>query len=283
MPGQSDAAYAEYVINCIKTAVQLCMTHQVHAMVTGPVNKAVINNGGIIFSGHTEYIAKMTQTQQPIMMMVGGETKVALATWHIPLRDVPDTITRRYLTKVISTTHQDMVQKFHIIHPRIAVCGLNPHAGEKGYLGQEELETITPVIERLKAEGVRYRGGHCQRTVCFLSMSVVIMMLLLRYIMIKVWRPLKHYIFKDAVNITLGLPIIRTSVDHGTAFDLAGTGQADATSLQTAIEWAARLSGTTDTKSNVIMAQCYLVLMSIFSCYCILTLFHILTGYYHVT
>ena len=240
VPGQPDATNAEYVVKCIETAVQCCMKHHAHAMVTGPVNKAVINSGGIVFWGHTEHIAEMTGAKQPVMM-AGGETKVALATWHIPLREVPDAITREHLANIINITHQDMIQKFHIAEPRIAVCGLNPHAGEKGYLGREELDTIIPVIKMLNDEGLDIHGplpadtAFAEHERC--RYDVIIAMYHDQGL-----APIKALHFKDAVNITLGLPIIRTSVDHGTALDLAGTGKADATSLQAAIEWAARLS-----------------------------------------
>lgn len=240
VPGQSDATNAQYVVKCIETAVQLCLKNEAAAMVTGPVDKSVINQGGIPFSGHTEYIADLTGTRQPVMMMAADQLKVALVTWHIPLKAVPAAITRDHLTHILKIVQQDLVARFKIAKPRIAVCGLNPHAGERGYLGQEELITIIPTLELLKAEGLDLIGP-LPADSAFTEHERSRYDVIVAMYHDQGLAPIKALHFQDAVNITLGLPIIRTSVDHGTAVTLAGTGKADAGSLLAAIRWAGQL------------------------------------------
>ncbi len=239
--GKLNAANSAYVLQTLRLATQGCVAGKFSALVTAPVHKGIINDAGIPFTGHTEFLAELTNTEHVVMMLVGGGMRVALATIHIALRAVPDAITQASLLRTLRILQQDLTQRFGIARPRIFVAGLNPHAGEGGHLGMEEIDTIIPVLNQLRDEGLDLYGplpadtmfsqhnlAHCD---AFLAMyhdqglSV-----------------LKHASFGEGVNVTLGLPIIRTSVDHGTALDLAGTGKAHAGSLYSAINLARELA-----------------------------------------
>ena len=232
---------APYVIDCLSEAVRRCQGNDIQAMVTGPVHKSVINQAGIPFSGHTEWLAEQTNTQRVVMMLTSGSFRVALATTHLPLAAVSAAITRDSLTATIRILHKDLRDRFGIQAPRILVCGLNPHAGEGGYLGREEIEVISPVLEDLRSEGLQLPGPvpadtafHPER---LKNIDAVLAMFHDQGLPV-----LKYANFGATVNMTLGLPIIRTSVDHGTALDLAGTGKADAASLIAAIRAAQSLA-----------------------------------------
>jgi 4-hydroxythreonine-4-phosphate dehydrogenase len=206
-------------------------------MVTAPVHKGIINDAGVPFTGHTEFLAELTATNQVVMMLVGGGMRVALATIHLPLRAVPDAITRDGLENVIRILHHDLARRFGIPQPRIFVAGLNPHAGEGGHLGTEEIDTIIPVLEKLRREGMHLTGPLPADTM-FSQHNIRNCDAFLAMYHDQGLAVLKHASFGGGVNVTLGMPIIRTSVDHGTALDLAGTGKADAGSLYAAIELA---------------------------------------------
>jgi 4-hydroxythreonine-4-phosphate dehydrogenase len=229
---------ARYVLKTLDIAIQLCLKKQCHGIVTGPVQKSIINDSGIPFSGHTEYFAKRTNTDQVVMMLATEGLKVALATTHLPLKDVAQAITKPSLSTTLKILHQDMQEKFGIKNPKILVCGLNPHAGETGHLGHEEIDTIIPVLELLKTEiGLDYLGPLPADTLFtpkYLDKADVVLAMYHDQGL----PVLKYKGFGAAANITLGLPIIRTSVDHGTALDLAGTGKIDIGSLLTAIDYA---------------------------------------------
>ena len=229
-PGVLDPANAGYVLETLRRAVGLVKRHHAAALVTGPVHKGVINDGGIPFSGHTEFLAEQGGVEQVVMMLAAPGLRVALATTHLPLREVPDALTEERLEAVIRITDTELRNRFGLAHPRMQILGLNPHAGEGGHLGSEEIEVITPVIRRLNADGLNLKGPvpadtafHPPRLKRF---DAVIAMYHDQGLPV-----LKHMGFGRAVNITLGLPFIRTSVDHGTALDLAGRGLADAGSL----------------------------------------------------
>ncbi len=238
--GALDAANSHYVLATLRRALQGCQSGEFSGMVTAPVHKGVINDAGIPFTGHTEYLAEQTDTPMVVMMLVGGGMRVALATTHLALRDVPDAIAAPLLEQVLRIIRRDLQRRFGIERPRILVAGLNPHAGEGGYLGREEIEVMSPVLDKLRAEGFEvsaplpadslftpHRLAQCD---CVLAMYHD-----------QGLPVLKHASFGQGVNVTLGLPIIRTSVDHGTALDLAGTGKADVGSLREAIKLAAQM------------------------------------------
>jgi 4-hydroxythreonine-4-phosphate dehydrogenase len=239
--GQLDATNSPYVLETLKIATLGCMSGEYDAMVTAPVHKGVINEAGIPFTGHTEFLAELTKTRQVVMMLVGGGMRVALASIHLALSAVPDAITQDSLVSTIKVLHADLVQKFGIPQPHIFVAGLNPHAGEDGYLGKEEIEVINPVLQKLRQQGMRLSGAlpadtmfsksNLQQADCFLAMYHDQGLPVLKYAS-----------FGLGVNVTLGLPIIRTSVDHGTALDLAGSGKANPGSLIAAIELAIELA-----------------------------------------
>lgn len=242
-PGQLDPANSAYVLRAIETAVKGCVNRTFDAMVTAPVHKGVINDAGIAFSGHTEFLAQLTGGH-PVMMLSGGGLRVALATIHVALKDVPRHLTREALTSTLRVLHGDLRRRFDITEPRILVAGLNPHAGESGYLGHEEIEVITPTLEALRAEGMQLLGPLPADTIfnphrlkhadCVLAMYHDQGLPVIKYAS-----------FGEGVNITLGLPIIRTSVDHGTALELAGTGRAKCGSLFSAITTALQMVGST--------------------------------------
>ncbi len=233
-----------YVLRLLDRALAACQEGIVQAMVTGPVHKGVINDAGIPFTGHTEYLAEKTATRKVVMMLTGGGLRVALATTHLPLSEVSRAITRDELTSVIRILHADLVEKFGLPDPRIAVCGLNPHAGESGHLGREEIETIAPVLLALRSEGMDLTGPHPADTL-FAQLRKEPADAVLAMYHDQGLPVLKYASFGAGINITLGLPLIRTSVDHGTALDLAGTGKIETGSLLAAISLAAELASST--------------------------------------
>ena len=238
--GQLDAENAGYVLKCLKQVVDAINHHSVDALVTGPVHKGIINQAGISFTGHTEFLAELTHAH-PVMMLATDSLRVALATTHLPLSQVSQAITQPSLTVVINILHRDLVQHFSIQHPRILICGLNPHAGEDGHLGREEIEVITPVLDKLRARGMDLVGPLPADTL-FTAKYLDQCDAVLAMYHDQGLPVLKHTGFGRAVNITLGLPILRTSVDHGTALDLAGTGKADGNSLLAAVTLALTLT-----------------------------------------
>ncbi|SMF97279.1 4-hydroxythreonine-4-phosphate dehydrogenase [Methylomagnum ishizawai] len=236
VPGQLDPANAAHVLDLIDHGSRACLAGHFDALITGPVHKGVINQAGIGFTGHTEFIAAITGGE-PVMMLAAPGLRVALATTHLPLGEVSRAITRDRLETVLRVLHGDLRTHFGIAAPRILVCGLNPHAGEGGHLGREEIDTIEPVLARLRAEGMDLSGPLPADTV-FLPKYLAETDAVLAMYHDQGLPVLKHLGFGRAVNITLGLPIIRTSVDHGTALDLAGSGRADAGSLEAALDTA---------------------------------------------
>ena len=239
-PGKLTAANAAYVLKTISESSRACLSNDFDALVTAPINKASINEAGISFSGHTEYIAGLTGGE-PVMLLTAPGLRVALATTHIPLTQVSKSITREGLTRILRTLDKELKQRFGIASPRILVAGLNPHAGESGHLGREEIEIITPVLETLRQEGLTLIGPLPADTL-FLPPVLAESDAVLAMYHDQGLPVLKHLGFGRAVNITLGLPIIRTSVDHGTALELAGTGKADPGSLLAAIDAAIDLA-----------------------------------------
>ena len=239
--GVPDPANADYVLRTLDRAVDGCLHGEFDAMVTGPVHKGVINDAGVSFSGHTEYLAARTGTPQPVMMLVAAKLRVALVTTHVALAEVPRLITRDRLRAVIEVLERSLRELFAVSRPQIGVCGLNPHAGESGHLGREELEVIAPVLEQLRASGLRLTGPLPADT-AFTPASLARLDAVLAMYHDQGLPVLKHAGFGEAVNVTLGLPLVRTSVDHGTAFSLAGTGRIDHSSLAAAVELAAHLA-----------------------------------------
>jgi 4-hydroxythreonine-4-phosphate dehydrogenase len=210
-------------------------------MVTAPVHKGIINDAGIPFTGHTEFLAEQTHTQQVVMMLVGGGMRVALVTIHLPLKDVAATITQPLLESVLRILHSDLQLRFGIAQPRILIAGLNPHAGEGGYLGREEIDVMIPVLDKLRGEGMNVSVPLPADTL-FTPHKLAQCDAVLSMYHDQGLPVLKHASFGQGVNVTLGLPIIRTSVDHGTALDLAGTGKADCGSLLEAIRLASDMA-----------------------------------------
>ncbi len=239
--GTLDTRNAAYVLETLDIAIAGCMSGEFSAMVTCPVQKSIISDAGIPFSGHTEYLAEKTGTPRVVMLLAAGGLRVALATTHLALADVPAAITGDSLSRTLEILHGDLQRRFGIAAPQIAVLGLNPHAGEGGHLGREEIETITPVLEALRARGMQLTGPLPADT-AFTPRALKGMDAVLAMYHDQGLPVLKYAGFGAAVNITLGLPIVRTSVDHGTALDLAGTGKAEAGSLGEAIAQAARLA-----------------------------------------
>ena len=236
-PGTPDPANAAGVLDGLRRAVEGCLQGEFDALVTGPVSKAVINDAGIPFSGHTEFLAALTGAPTPVMMLAAGGLRVPLVTTHLPLREVPGRITAPAVKAVLEVTHRELIQRFGIARPRIAVCGLNPHAGEAGHLGREEVEIIRPVIEELGAGGMQVSGPLPADTAFTEAASAGFDAIVAMY-HDQGLPVLKRVGFGHAVNVTLGLPIIRVSVDHGTAFDKAGSGELDTGSLRAAFACA---------------------------------------------
>lgn len=243
IPGQLNSANAAYVLETLRRAGQGCLDGDFAGIITAPVHKGVINEAGIAFSGHTEFFAEQTHSPQVVMMLATHGLRVALVTTHLPLKDIPAAITPERISRVARILHQDLVEKFGIPQPRILVCGLNPHAGEGGHLGREEIEIIEPTLEKLRAEGLNLVGPlpadtlftpkhleHCDAVLAMYHDQGLPV--------------LKYKGFGAAVNVTLGMPIIRTSVDHGTALDLAGTGNIDGGSLQVALHTAYQMTAS---------------------------------------
>ncbi|MBT8081914.1 MAG: 4-hydroxythreonine-4-phosphate dehydrogenase PdxA [Gammaproteobacteria bacterium] len=240
-PGRPASANAATLLEGLRIAAEGCMRGDFAAMVTAPLAKSVIADSGVPFTGHTEYLAEVTGADFPVMMLVADELRVALATTHLPLRDVPDALTPQLLERVLRILHADLCEKFGIADPEIVVCGLNPHAGEDGLLGREEIDFMAATLERLRDDGMSLRGplpADTAFTPASRHKDAILAMYHDQGLPV-----LKYAGFGHAVNVTLGLPIIRTSVDHGTAFDIAGTGQADPGSLLAAVELAALLAG----------------------------------------
>jgi len=241
--GTLNPANADYVLQTLRLATQGCLDKQFAALVTGPVHKGVINHAGYPFTGHTEYLAELSQAPLPVMMLMTAGLRVALATTHLPLRKVCEAITPDLIEQCLRILHHDLQSKFSIAKPRINVCGLNPHAGEDGHLGREEIDIIKPVLNALREQGMQLNGplpadtaftqDKMQQTDAYLAMyhdqGLAV---------------LKHIGFGRAVNVTLGLPFIRTSVDHGTALELAGSGRIDDSSLHAAIAAALQMINT---------------------------------------
>ncbi|BFM50826.1 4-hydroxythreonine-4-phosphate dehydrogenase PdxA [Marinomonas sp. THO17] len=235
--GELDVANAPYVLETLRRACQGCLDKEFDALVTPPVHKGILCETGQHFSGHTEFFQQQCRSPHVVMMLASDVMKVALVTTHLPLKEVSNAITEETIRKVALALHQDLQSKFGIAKPRILVCGLNPHAGEDGHLGNEEIQVIGPALDRLRNEGLDLIGPlpadtlftdkYLQQADCALAMYHD-----------QGLPVLKYSGFGNAVNITLGLPIIRTSVDHGTAIDLAGTGEANHGSLKVAIQHA---------------------------------------------
>jgi 4-hydroxythreonine-4-phosphate dehydrogenase len=236
-PGVLDPANSRYIIDCLRRAVHGCMNGEFAALVTGPVHKGVINDAGIPFTGHTEFLAAESGTPQVVMMLAAPGLRVALATTHLPLAEVSRAISAEHLTRVLRILHADLRTRFGIADPLILVCGLNPHAGEGGHLGREEIEILEPVIGQLQRQGMRLRGPVPADT-AFIPAQLAGVDAVLAMYHDQGLPVLKHHDFARAVNVSLGLPFVRTSVDHGTALELAGTGRADVSSLVAAIETA---------------------------------------------
>jgi 4-hydroxythreonine-4-phosphate dehydrogenase len=239
--GKPNPANARAVLNTLDVATHACLDKKWHALITAPIQKSVINDAGISFSGHTEFLAEMTATPTPVMMLVSDRLRVALATTHLALRDVSNAITATRLDDVLAVMRDDLTKRFSIEQPKILVCGLNPHAGEGGYLGDEEIRIIRPAVLRAREKGIdvtgplpadslftpRYLDGADAVLAMFHDQGLPV---------------LKYAGFGHAVNVTLGLPIVRTSVDHGTALDIAGSGRADPGSLLAAVSLAIELA-----------------------------------------
>jgi 4-hydroxythreonine-4-phosphate dehydrogenase len=238
-PGRLDPAHARRVLDWLDHAVQGCLSGRYAAMVTAPVHKGVINDAGIPFTGHTEYLAALSGGH-PVMMLAAGDLRVALVTTHLPLSEVPGAISGEAVSRTVSTVHSELTARFGIASPKLLLAGLNPHAGESGHLGREELDIIEPAARRLRAGGIDVAGPLPADTLFtparLREADAVVCMYHDQGLPV-----LKALGFGEAVNITLGLPIIRTSVDHGTALDLAGTGRADPGSLRAALRQAITL------------------------------------------
>lgn len=238
--GKLDTNNAAYVLQTLDIAVQGCLQNDFHAMVTAPVHKGIINDAGFPFSGHTEYLAEKCQCDHVVMMLATEGLRVALVTTHLPLSQVSAAITKEKLSAVISILHHDLIERMHIPEPKIFVCGLNPHAGESGHLGKEETEIIEPLLEEMKQQGIQLFGPFPADTV-FTPKYLQRADAVLAMYHDQGLPVLKHMGFGHAVNISLGLPVIRTSVDHGTALDLAGTGKAEPSSLILALNTALKM------------------------------------------
>ena len=238
--GNPDIENAAYVLDSITRATRGCLNREFDAMVNAPVNKGVINEAGIPFTGHTEFIADLCKIEQPVMMLMNRHLRVALVTTHLPLAMVPRAITRQRLEKTLQIVNGDLQTKLGITEPGILVCGLNPHAGEAGHMGSEEVDVIIPVIDKLKSQGMQITGPVPADT-AFTRSSLAGVDVVVAMYHDQGLPTLKSHGFGETVNVTLGLPVIRTSVDHGTALELAGTGQADSGSLRAAIDAALQM------------------------------------------
>jgi 4-hydroxythreonine-4-phosphate dehydrogenase len=239
-PGELDAGNAGYVLRTLEIAADACLAGQFRGMVTGPVQKSIINDAGISFTGHTEFLQQRAGVADVVMLLVAGTLRVALATTHLPLRAVPDAITPELLARRLRLLIDGLRHRFGLADPRILVAGLNPHAGESGHLGREEIDVIAPVCEAARRDGYRVCGPLPADTL-FTAPWLADADAVLAMYHDQGLPVLKHAGFGEAVNVTLGLPFIRTSVDHGTALDLAGSGRAGGGSLRAALALAATL------------------------------------------
>jgi 4-hydroxythreonine-4-phosphate dehydrogenase len=243
-PGKLDVANARYVLSVLDRAISGCLSGEFAAMVTAPVQKSVINDAGIAFTGHTEYLAERARAEQVVMMLVGGGLRVALATTHLPLVDVPRAISTAGLLATLRVLDGDLRRRFRIARPRILVAGLNPHSGESGHLGHEDAELIAPAIAAACAAGIEASGPIPADTL-FVPDRLKNADAVLAMYHDQGLPVLKYASFGRGVNVTLGLPFVRTSVDHGTALDIAGSGRADPGSLREALELAIELASST--------------------------------------
>jgi len=240
--GKPSVANVEALLNSLRHAVDDCLQERFAALVTLPLQKSVINDAGVPFTGHTEFLAELTGTARPVMLLVAGDLRIALASTHMPLREVPDYLTKDSIREVLKVLHNDLRTGFGLDDPEIIVCGLNPHAGEGGHLGTEDDEIIAPVIREFADMGLKIRGplpADTAFTPAAGPRDAILAMYHDQGLPV-----LKYAGFGHAVNVTLGLPILRTSVDHGTALDIAGTGKADAGSIIAAIKLAAEMAQT---------------------------------------
>ncbi|MEM1145405.1 MAG: 4-hydroxythreonine-4-phosphate dehydrogenase PdxA [Pseudomonadota bacterium] len=242
--GELDQRNTPYVIAALQRCVEGCLTGEFSALATGPIHKGIINIGGISFSGHTEYLAEASNTEQVVMLLVAGDLRVALATTHLPLREVPDSLTKKMLLQTLCVINADVHTSFGISSPRISVLGLNPHAGEGGHIGREEIDCIGPAIEEAVAKGINATGPWSADTAFNppLRAETDVYLAMFHDQGLPV---LKYAGFGSAVNVTLGLPFPRTSVDHGTALELAGSGKAIPDSMLEAINLACKLAAGT--------------------------------------
>ena len=239
--GRLDPANSAYVLATLDRAIAGCMSGEFDAMVTAPVQKSVINDAGIAFTGHTEYLAEKARASHVVMMLVGGGLRVALATTHLALSEVPGAIRKSELVKTLRVIHADLQKRFHIARPRILVAGLNPHSGEGGHFGHEDADQIAPAIAEAKAAGIDAAGPLPADTL-FVPHRVKDADAVLAMYHDQGLPVLKYASFGEGVNVTLGLPFVRTSVDHGTALDIAGTSRADPGSLIEAVKLAIQLA-----------------------------------------
>jgi 4-hydroxythreonine-4-phosphate dehydrogenase len=241
VPGVLDVRNASYVLQVLDRAIDGALAREFDAIVTAPVHKGLINDAGTAFTGHTEYLAQRTRTRRAVMMLTTGKLRVALATTHLPLKDVSAALSIELICEVLATLHRDLVERWGFTAPRIAVCGLNPHAGEAGHMGDEEIRVIAPAIERMRAREFQLSGPVPADTIfvprILANYDAVLVMYHDQGLPV-----VKHVGFESAVNVTLGLPIVRTSVDHGTALELAGTGGADPGSFIAAVHLALQLA-----------------------------------------
>lgn len=247
MPGRLNANNSRYVLATLNSVVRGALKGDFDAIVTAPVHKAIINDAGVAFSGHTEFFAAKTHTDHVVMMLVGGGLRVALATTHLPLKDVAQAISQTSLERTLRILHNDLHNRFGIATPRILIAGLNPHAGESGHLGREEIDVIEPVLQKLREQGMTLAGPLPADTL-FTPKYLERADAVLAMYHDQGLPVLKMKSFGHGVNVTLGLPIIRTSVDHGTALDLAGTGQIDVGSMLAAIALAIELAARAKAK-----------------------------------
>ena len=238
--GQPSVANVSVLLDGLRNAVEGCLQERFAALVTMPLQKSIINDAGIPFTGHTEFLAELTEINRPVMLLVAGDLRVALASTHMPLREVPDYLTRKGIREILQILHSDLKTRFRLDDPEIVVCGLNPHAGEGGHLGLEDVDIIAPVVSELAGTGLKIRGPLPADTAFLPSAGRADAILAMYHD--QGLPVLKYAGFGHAVNVTLGLPIVRTSVDHGTALDIAGSGQADAGSVIAAIKLAAELA-----------------------------------------
>ena len=244
-PGKLDPANSRYVLEVLDRAIDGCLSGEFDAMVTAPVQKSVINDAGVVFTGHTEYLAERARATHVVMMLVGGGLRVALATTHLALAEVPRAVTRELLVKTLRVVDADLKKRFRIPRPRILVAGLNPHSGESGHFGTEDREVIAPAVADARAAGIDAQGPLPADTI-FVPARVQQADCVLAMYHDQGLPVLKYASFGRGVNVTLGLPFVRTSVDHGTALDIAGTGRADPGSLIEAVKLAIDLASPAD-------------------------------------